>query len=78
MYAFAEHFSNTYVIDLAKYGPVQDAEFRSMFYTGGHLNSAGYYLFAKMIGSYIDYIVRHNIEKFNQCGLVGTPFKYCE
>ncbi|MBO4325763.1 MAG: SGNH/GDSL hydrolase family protein [Clostridia bacterium] len=78
MYELAECFSNTYVIDLTEYGPAHDAEFREIFYTGGHLNSAGYYLIAKMIGSYIDYIVRHNIRAFNQSGLIGTPYKYCE
>lgn len=75
---FAAFFTNTYVIDLEKYGPVQDAEFRRLFYTGGHLNSAGYYLMSKLIGSYIDYVIRHNLEKFNQAGLIGTPYKYCE
>ncbi len=78
MLDMAEHFTNTYVIDLREYGPVHDALFRKLFWTGGHLNSAGYYLVAKMIGSYIDYIVRHNMEKFNQSGFIGTPWKYCE
>ena len=76
MYSFAEKFTNTYVIDLMEYGPDYDAEFRKLFFTGGHLNSAGYYLTAKMVGSYIDYIVRHDMEKFNQCGFIGTGFKY--
>ena len=78
MHALAEKFSNTYVIDLHEYGPVYAEEFHKLFYTGGHLNSAGYYLTAKMIGSYIDYIVRHNMEKFNQAGFIGTPYRYCE
>ena len=78
MYEMAERFSNTYVIDLAEYSPVHDGEFRRLFYKGDHLNSAGYYLIAKMIGSYIDFIVRSNLEKFNQSGFIGTPFKYAE
>lgn len=61
MYDLADFFTNTYVIDLAKYGPPHDAEFHRLFYTGGHLNNAGYYLVAKMVGSYIDFIVRHCI-----------------
>lgn len=78
MYDMANYFTNTYVIDLLEYSPPHDAEFHKLFYTGGHLNNAGYYLIAKMVGSYIDYIVRHNMEKFNQSGFIGTPFKYCE
>ncbi|MCR5056712.1 MAG: SGNH/GDSL hydrolase family protein [Clostridia bacterium] len=78
MIDLANYFTNTYVIDLRKYGPAFDNEHRKLFWTGGHLNSAGYYIIAKMIGSYIDYIVRHNMEKFNQSGFIGTPWKYCE
>ena len=75
----ADYFTNTYVIDLRKYAtPFNRSEYHRLFWTGGHLNSAGYYLTAKLIGSYIDYIVRHNIEKFNQSGFIGTPWKYCE
>ena len=75
---FADFFTNTYVIDLYSYSPVNDADFHRLFYTGGHINNAGYYLYAKMISSYIDYIVRHNLEKFNLSGFTGTPFSYRE
>ena len=71
MYDLAAHFTNTFVIDLAEYGPVHDKEFHRRFYTGGHLNAAGYLLTAKLIASYIDHIVRHNIEFFNRSGLIG-------
>jgi hypothetical protein len=78
MHEFAGYFSNTYVIDLAEYCPVNDAEFRRLFYTGGHLNVSGYLLMGKLIASYIDYIVRHNIEKFNRSGLIGTPYGFAD
>ncbi len=71
IYAFAELFSNTYVIDLRKYGPVCDEEFCKHFYLGGHMNAAGYALIAKIIASYIDYIIRHNYEDFSKIGFVG-------
>lgn len=76
MYDLAEYFDNTYVVDLKKYGPVYDGEFRKKFFVGGHMNTAGYLLSAKLISSYIDYIVRHNLEDFSQIGFVGTPYKY--
>ena len=40
------------------------------------MNAAGYILTAQMITSYIDYIVRHNLEDFSQVGFIGTPYKY--
>ena len=72
----AKVFSNTYVINMRKYSPVYDGEFKKKFFVGGHMNAAGYILTAQMITSYIDYIVRHNFEDFSQVGFIGTPYKY--
>ena len=72
---FTEIFDNSYVIDLEKYFPVMDDEYRKNFYLGGHLNPMGYILTAKVISSYIDYIVRHNYKDFKQVGFIGTPYK---
>ena len=74
----AEMFDNTYVINLRKYSPVYDSEFKKKFFVGGHMNAAGYILTAQMITSYIDYIVRHNLEDFSQVGFIGTPHKFLE
>jgi len=60
LYSFAKHFDNAYVIDLYQYGPVYDDKFKKNFYMYGHLNPSGYILTAKIIDSYIDYIVRKN------------------
>ncbi|MBE6607097.1 MAG: SGNH/GDSL hydrolase family protein [Ruminococcaceae bacterium] len=75
IYKMAEFFSNSYVIDLMQYGPKYDAEFKKNFYLGGHLSACGYFLTAKMVASYIDYIIRHNMDDFRQIGFVGTPFR---
>jgi len=61
-----------YVIDLFQYAPVYDDEFRKIFYMGSHMNACGYLLTAKMVASYIDYIIRNNTEDFCQIGFVGT------
>ena len=74
MYQLAELFDNCYVLDLCKYAPEYDEEFKKNFYLAGHLNAAGYRLTALMVESYIDYIIRHNPEDFKQVGFVGTPF----
>ena len=76
LYSFAEHFDNSYVIDLYKYGPVYDEEFEKKFFLYGHMNPSGYILTARMIDSYIDYIVRHNPDDFKTIGFVGTDIKY--
>lgn len=75
LYKLAEVFDNCYVIDLMTYGPKYDSEFKRNFYLGGHLNACGYMLTAKLISSYIDYIIRHNLEDFKQIGFIGTPYK---
>lgn len=71
MYEFAEKFDFTYVLDFRKYAPVYDEEFKKRFFLGGHLNVMGYVLTAKMVMSYVDYIIRHNTEDFVQVGFIG-------
>ena len=77
LYDLAALFEYTYVIDLEKYGPVYDDDFKAKFYLGGHLNAAGYILTAKMIESYIDYIVRHHFDDFAQAGFIGGVVHNC-
>lgn len=59
-----EIFDDLYLIDLYKYAPEYTPEFKEKFYLNNHMNPLGYALTAKMIISYIDYIIRHNSEKF--------------
>ncbi len=68
----ADKFENTYVIDLFKYAPKYDKEFKENYYLGGHMNPMGYYFTAQMISSYIDYIIRHNMSDFKEVGFIGT------
>ncbi len=72
LYKLTEIFDNSYVIDLRKYAPPYDDEFKKKFYLDDHLNPAGYRLTALMMESYIDYIIRNNFEDFKQVGFVGT------
>lgn len=72
LYDFAEMFDNTYVIDLYKYAPDYDDEFKKVYYLSGHMNPMGYYITAKMIASYIDYIIRDDFENFKEVGFIGT------
>ena len=61
-----QRFDNCYLLDLATYGPVYDEEFRSRFFLNGHMNPQGYRLTAQIVESYIDYIIRHNPQDFDQ------------
>jgi hypothetical protein len=74
LYDLAEHFDNCYVIDLYEYMPVEDAKYRERFYLEGHLNPCGYMLTAKIVSSYIDYIIRHNIADFRRVAFINTEY----
>lgn len=74
MYEFAKMFSNTYVVDLREYGPVYDESLREKFFLSGHMSPTGYIFKAKMITSYIDYIIRHNMRDFRDVGLMGYDY----
>ena len=72
---FAKAISNVYLIDLYTYGPEFNKEFMDVF-EPGHLSPAGYLLSARMIESYIDYIVRANHDDFREVGFIGTGYSY--
>lgn len=72
LHEMAKTLPNTYVIDLFAYAPNYDQEFHEKFYLRGHLNPMGYQLTAVMIGSYIDFIIRHQMEDFREVGFIGT------
>ncbi len=74
LYKLAEMFDNVYILDFRKYAPVYDNKFKNLFYLAGHLNAAGYLVTSQMVASYIDYIIRHNMDDFRQIGFVGTEF----
>lgn len=67
----SKKFDNCYVLDFYKYAPVYDEFFAEKFKLHGHLNPCGYALTAKMVMSYIDYIIRHNIKEFEKVGFIG-------
>lgn len=70
----AGFFDYTYVLDLFRYAPVYDEEFKRRYFLRGHMNPAGYALTARMTESYIDFIIRHHPEDFSQVGFIGTPY----
>lgn len=76
LYALENHFDNSYVINLYEYGPVYDAEFKEKYFLHCHMNPMGYVLTAKLIDSYIDYIIRTNPNDFKNVGFIGTNIKY--
>ena len=70
----AERFDNAYYLDLAKYACTYDTEFRRNFFLLGHMAPTGYVFTAKIIVSYIDYIIRHNMYDFRDVGLMGFDY----
>jgi lysophospholipase L1-like esterase len=75
LYALTEYFDNSYVIDLYQYGPKYDAAYREKYNLYGHLNPMGYVLTAKMVDSYIDYIIRANPDDFRRVPFIGKGLK---
>ena len=78
LYELCTVFDNCYVLDFRKYAPVYDEKFRDRFFLAGHMNPMGYMLTAKMAMSYIDYIIRHNMDDFKQVGFIGTEHQWPE
>lgn len=76
LYDLAGYFDHSYVIDLYEYGPIYDEQFRERFYLYGHLNPSGYILTAKLIDSYMDYIVRHHPSDFKTAAFINTDIQY--
>ena len=75
LYELAEYFDNSYVIDLYKYGPRYDDDYKDKFNLYHHLNPMGYIMTAKMIDSYIDYIIRKNPDDFRRVPFIGKGLK---
>ena len=75
--ALCKMFDNLYLLDFRTYAPTFDKDFRDRFYLGGHLNPMGYSLIAKMALSYIDYIIRHNMQNpfFKGAGFIASSYR---
>ena len=69
-------FDNTYVLDFYRYAPPYDAAFRDRFFLGGHMSPCGYLLTAKMVASYIDFIIRNDMDAFKESAYCCTPYAY--
>lgn len=68
-------FPHTHLIDLFTYAPVNDADYKRTFRLG-HMTPTGYVLTARMIESYIDYIIRKSPDDFSQVGFIGTDLYF--
>ena len=68
-------FNRTYLLDMFEYAPKQDKWFSDTYWLG-HMTPTGYVLAARMIESYIDYIIRKNPQDFKQVGFIGTDLYY--
>lgn len=77
--AIAELFQNNcYVMDFQTYGvKAEDVDaWKSKYYNGGHLNALGYNLFAKMVLSYMNWIIENNPNHFRNIGFIGTDYDW--
>ncbi len=72
---FTKFFDNTYLIDLYTYAPVYDKDFKDKYYRG-HMTPTGYVITARMIESYIDYIIRKTPDDFAEVGFIDTDLSF--
>ena len=77
LHELADRLPFTYVLDLNKYAPDYNEEFRKKYYLGGHLSPAGYLLTARMVMTLMDHIIQENMDDFKQVGFIGTPYYNC-
>lgn len=76
LYEFAKLFDNCWVLDIRQFGQAYGEDFQKKFYMGSHMNACGYVYTSKIIISYIDYIIRHNMGSFSEVGFIGTPYSH--
>lgn len=75
----AQLFDNVYVLDMRAYWSTAPCnEFLENQKRYGHFNAVGYYIIAKMIMTYIDYIMEHNYEDFREIENIGTDYHWYE
>lgn len=65
------HFPNVYLVDLNKYAPIENAEFKERYINGGHMNAAGYLYYSWLLMTYIDWIVKNDYRDFAEVALIG-------
>lgn len=70
LHEFVKKLPNSFLLDFYEYAPAYDDEFKKNYYLNGHMNPQGYMLTAKMVASYIDFIIRHNMQKFEMVGMM--------
>lgn len=73
--AMTKIFPHTHLIDLYTYAPRNDEAYNRLFRLG-HMTPTGYVLTARMIESYIDYIIRKEPDDFSQVGFIGTDLYF--
>lgn len=76
--AICDLFSNCFFMDFQTFGVQPDdvAEYKTIYYLGGHMSSQGYYYWALQVLSYIDFIIRNNPDDFKQIPFIGTDLSY--
>ena len=75
LYQLAKKLGFAYVIDLYRDAVEYDRAFAERFYLNNHLSPAGYLLTGQMVTSYIDYIIRHNMEDFAQLAPIPEEWR---
>ncbi len=76
--AICDLFEDCYFMDFAQYGVKNNdvANWKAIYYMGGHMSSQGYYEWACMVSTYIDAIIKLYPNKFKQIPFIGTDLSH--
>lgn len=72
LHQMAEKFDNSYVIDLNKYAIPYDDSTKEALWLRGHMSPMGYIYTARLMISYIDYLIRKYPADFKEVPYIGT------
>ena len=67
-------FENVFLVDIEKYGIDWESEFGKSLLNGGHPTSAGHLYQAIYYNTYIDWIIRNNMDAFKEVHFIGTDY----
>ena len=67
-----------YVIDLETYAEKEGDEFSTIYKNSSHNNALGYNLRARQYIAYIDWIIEHNLEDFQNVQFIGTDYDFVD
>ena len=72
--SITDMFDNVFLVDIEKYGIDWQSEFGKSLLNGNHPSSVGHLYQAIYYNTYIDWIIRNNMDAFKEVQFIGTDY----